>query len=361
MVGAAILALLFCQSPSLVMGQVGAPVSSPASAAAVPAQPASTDAKPAGLRVFYAAHSLMWDTPNPVVELAKAYGIADHVLAGMQSLGFSYTRQHWEQPDAQNKAKQALNAGNVDVFIMSPMELPDAGIDSFVKYGLEFNAKTRFYCQNNWTAFNTDGQKQHQMGGGNRVGWDQTTVEMLKTLDATYEKAFEDQVGKLNKEIGRKVLFVIPTSQAVTAIRIKIAQNEFPGLDRQSQLFADQIGHPAAPLIALNAYVHFATIYGRSPVGLPIPTILKNARNEKFDEGFNKRLQELAWKTVLDYSEWDGVKAPAAKTSPMGSMSIKPDPRVQQRTYHFKEADKDLSYVFFASSKVSPLIINAPI
>jgi hypothetical protein len=309
MIGAAIMALLLCQNPNLALGQVGAPGSSSGGAAAAPAQPASTDAKPAGLRMFYSAHSLMWDTPNPVVEVAKAYGISDHVLVGVQSLGFSYTRQHWEVADAQNQAKQALKTGKVDAFIMSPMELPDTGIDNFVKYGLQYNAKTRFYCQNNWTAFNTDGQKQHQMGGGNRVGWDQTTVEMLKTLNTTYEKAFEDQVGKLNKEIGHPVLFVIPTSQAVTAIRIKIAQNEFPGLDRQSQLFADQIGHPAAPLIALNAYVHFATIYGRSPVGLPIPTVLKNARNAKFDEDFNKRLQELAWKTVLDYSEWDGVKA----------------------------------------------------
>jgi hypothetical protein len=55
-------------------------------------------------------------------------------------------------------------------------------------------------------------------------------------------------------------------------------------------------------------YLHFATFYGRSPIGLPIPSILKPANNPKFDEDFNKRLQELAWKTVTDDAP-SGVKS----------------------------------------------------
>jgi hypothetical protein len=67
-------------------------------------------------------------------------------------------------------------------------------------------------------------------------------------------------------------------------------------------LFADNIGHPTAPVQALNAYLHFAVIYGRSPVGLPIPGVLKNARRPEWnDEIFNRTLQELAWKTVINY------------------------------------------------------------
>ena len=345
---------------------------------------------PDGQRVFYAAHSLMWDTPTPVAELAKEYGITDHNLVGVQSLGFSYTKQHWDLPDAQNKAKQALKTGQVDDFIMSPMELPDEGIDNFVTLGILNNPGMRFFVQNNWTPFNQDGQKQHQgisvMGS---VNWNATTVETLKTLNTTYEKAFEEQVGNINKKIGHPVLFVIPTSQACTALRIMIAQNEFPGLEQQSQIFADNIGHPAPPLIALNAYIHFATIYGRSPVGLPMPSVLKKAqaRYPKFDDASNKALQELAWKTVLDYSKWDGVEAPAenknSNTPPVStapnmrrgfgargaqppaqsfSMTIPADPRVEQRKYHFKDTDEDLSYVFYKSSKVSkdkkaPLIV----
>jgi predicted peptidase len=48
--------------------------------------------------------------------------------------------------------------------------------------------------------------------------------------------------------------------------------------------------------------------------------------------------------------------------APMGPITIEPDPRVQQRTYHFEETDVDLPYVLYVSSKVSkdkknPLIV----
>jgi hypothetical protein len=40
-----------------------------------------------------------------------------------------------------------------------------------------------------------------------------------------------------------------------------------------------------------------------------MPTILKRANNPKWDESFNKALQEFAWKTVIEYP-YSGVKAP---------------------------------------------------
>ena len=80
---------------------------------------------PKGQRVFFAAHSLMWYVPTPLGELADAAGIKDHRLVGIQSLGASKTLQHWNLPDTQNKAKQALKKGEVDVFVMSPIQFPD--------------------------------------------------------------------------------------------------------------------------------------------------------------------------------------------------------------------------------------------
>ncbi len=43
-------------------------------------------------------------------------------------------------------------------------------------------------------------------------------------------------------------------------------------------------------------------------------------------------------------------------------LQIKPDPRVQQRKYHFAETNEDISYVLYVSSKVTkdrnnPLIV----
>ena len=257
---------------------------------------------PDGRRVFYCSHSLMWDIPDPLGELATAYGIKNHALVGHERMGFSTTLQHWDQANAQNQSKKALDTREVEDFIMSPMELPDAGIENFVKYGLQKNPATRFYVQNNWAMFNADMQKAHAaMGQIGQVNWDATTLNQIRTLNAENEKECEKQVDAINKEAGRTVIYIIPTSQANATLRARIIAKEFPGLEKQSEIFADAIGHPKPAAVALNAYVHFAVIYRRSPVGLPMPTVLKRANNPKWDEAFNKRLQEIAWDTVRRY------------------------------------------------------------
>jgi predicted esterase len=53
---------------------------------------------------------------------------------------------------------------------------------------------------------------------------------------------------------------------------------------------------------------------------------------------------------------------PAANAAPRGPLNRAPDPRVEQRTYHFADTDEDLAYALFVSSKVSknekaPLIV----
>lgn len=280
--------------------------------AAEPAPPGDAkSAPPAGQRMFYASHSLMWEVPDVLAEMVKAAGINGHTVA-IQRMGFSRTQQFWDQPEAQSQAKQALKTGEIDDFVMSPMDMPDQGVEEFVKLGVQNNPRMRFFVQNNWAGFNNDGQKARAsfqlMMSGKLKKWDETTEEDLKTLNTECEKAFEAQVKQINSGLGNEVLFIIPTSQANSELRARIIRKEFPGLDKQSQLFVDQIGHPTAPLVVLNAYLHFATIYGRSPVGLPMPSLLKKANNPQWDEKFNTALQELAWKTVTNYP-LSGVKA----------------------------------------------------
>jgi predicted peptidase len=57
-----------------------------------------------------------------------------------------------------------------------------------------------------------------------------------------------------------------------------------------------------------------------------------------------------------------GTQAPAAAAEGKGPINRAPDPRVQQRTYHFQDTNEDLPYAVFVSSKVTrdkknPLII----
>ena len=66
----------------------------------------------------------------------------------------------------------------------------------------------------------------------------------------------------------------------------------------QNDLFTDEIGHAKPPLQALAAYCHFAVIYKRTPVRLPRPSVLKNAKGAEYGDDLNRLLQELAWEAV---------------------------------------------------------------
>ncbi len=256
-------------------------------------------AVPKGQRLFYASHSLMWYVPAPLGELANAAGIKGHKLVGLQSLGASKTSQHWNLPESQNKAKQALKKGAVDVFVMSPIQFPDKGIDNFVKLGLEANPNLRFLVQISWGGWDIDNQ-DFPKGATNRINRNKTP-EQLKKLYARNIKAAEAQADQINTQAGKKVLFLVPSAQALVALRTKIANKEMPGLASQAELFRDSMSHPAPPLEALNTYLHYAVIYGRSPVGLPRPALLRNAKKEAWDDKFNRAWQEIAWETVSGY------------------------------------------------------------
>jgi hypothetical protein len=291
--------------PAGLVGDDGVPAKQPEGAAVK------------GRRVFYASHSLMWYVPPPLEELADAAGIKGHKLVGLQRLGASKTAQHWNLPDAKNKAKDALKKGDVDVLVLSPIQFPDEGVDNFVKLGLGANENMRFVVQISWGGWDIDNQ-DFPKGATKQVDWNKTP-EQLKKLYLRNIKAAEDQADAINKQVGKKVVFLVPSAQALVALRTRIYNKEMPGLTSQDQLFRDPMSHPAPPLEALNAYLHYAVIYGQSPIGLPMPSLLKNAKTDAWDDQFNRALQEIAWSTVIGY-RYSGVTAAPApdSTQPVG-------------------------------------------
>ena len=70
----------------------------------------------------------------------------------------------------------------------------------------------------------------------------------------------------------------------------------------QGNLFVDAVGHANRPLCVLVAYCHYAVIYRRSPVGLPVPSILANWEGQlQLSVKMNRLLQELAWEAVVQH------------------------------------------------------------
>ena len=251
-----------------------------------------------GQRVFTCGHSFHVWVPGIMTDLAKKAEIAGHTQLGVSSIGGSRVIQHWDIADEKNKAKDALKTGKVDVLTLSPIFLPDAGIEKFTDLAREHNKDVRVCVQPIWLRWDV---YEPTTKRPEKVDHNAITAEELRTRHAPLFKAIDEHVRGLNKKQGKTVLFVVPAPQAVIALREKIIDGKAPGLKSQEDLFTDALGHGTAPLQVLVAYCNYAVVYRRSPVGLPVPDALKPAKLGDQEEKLNRLLQELAWDAVTQH------------------------------------------------------------
>ena len=254
-------------------------------------------APPAGLKVLTAGHSFHVWMPPLVAEMAKAAGIQGHEQLAISSIGGSKVIQHWDLPPEKNKARPVLEAGKADLFTMAPTFLPDPGIENFTKLGLEHNPKIRFTLQQNWVPFE-DSELWLSKSRPKSIDRDVLTLVQLRAKHDPYFKMIEDHVKELNARIPTAKIAIVPSGEAVLALRDKVIKGEAPGIKTQNELFTDVLGHPGPQIRVLSAYCHFAVIYRRSPVGLPVNGLLAKLPEA---EKLNQLLQEIAWKAVTGH------------------------------------------------------------
>jgi hypothetical protein len=185
--------------------------------------------------------------------------------------------------------------------------LPDEGIENFVRLASEKCPEIRVLIQEFWLPYDVYVNfRKEKAPEPDREVFD------LKKLQDEHDRYFHDideKVKALNEKYGGKpALFVAPVGQAVLALRAKVAEGAAPGLAKQTDLFTDPIGHAKPPLAVLVAYCYYAQIYGRSPVGLPVPPALNGSPDNETAVKLNQLLQEIAWNTVTEHP-LSGVKA----------------------------------------------------
>ena len=258
------------------------------------------NAPPAGLRVFYTGHSFHMFVPARVEQLVKSAGIEGHKLVGTQGIGGSRVIQHWDLADDKNKAKPALESGQVDVFTMAAhLAIPDRGIDHFTELGLKHNPKLRLLVQESWMPFDQVSETRRIRDNSER---DHTKLDELQAVTTAWRKRLEAQADELNKRHDRRAIFIVPVGDAVVKLREQIAAGKFPGVTKQADLFRDPIGHGLGHVQALAAYCNFAAIYRRSPEDLKLT-------EPGVDDAQHAILQRIAWETVSNYS-YSGVEKP---------------------------------------------------
>lgn len=267
-----------------------------------------------GQAIFAAHHSYYQPVPPVLTEIAAAGGYPDQVTVGDSMIGGSKTLRHWELPDDKNTVKQALEGGQVDVLVLTPVYLPDDGIEKFAQLGLEHNPNLRVTVMELWLPFDiynpTGYDRNYRPVAGEpppmpkpaQVDHNAATGEALRKMHEYYFQTMDAKVSALNKQFGRSVISVVPMGQAVIALREKVIAGQAPGIATQEELFKDQLGHPTPPMVALEAYCHYAVIYRKSPVGLPVPKVLSHSKIPKDQqEPLNKLLQQIAWDAVTHH------------------------------------------------------------
>jgi hypothetical protein len=269
-----------------------------------------------GQKYFMATHSFnvfigdRGAIPGPLQVLAAEAGLERHENLGIQMIGGSTPMQHWNQgdgDDSQNLAKVALRAGGVDVFTMSPNAImPEEGVDLFGDLMIETNPQGRIMVQNNWSSWDGNGTTA-AVGGSGATSFanadrDKTTIEeidgWLERLhaDGGYLDRMRTQLRGINDRAGRTMTYVVPSADAVYRLRQEVIRGNVPGVERQSELFRDPIGHPMTPVVNLVSYVWFAGMYRTSPVGLTSlvdPDDTTSAARERL-------LQEIAWNAAIE-------------------------------------------------------------
>jgi hypothetical protein len=255
------------------------------------------EASPKGLKVLTAGHSFHVWMPPLVAEMAKAAGIQGHEQLAISSIGGSKVIQHWDLPPEKNKAKPVLEAGKADLFTMAPTFLPDPGIENFTKLGLQHNPKLRLTLQQNWVPFE-DPEIWLSKSKPKSIDRDVITLAQLRSKHDPYFRLIEDHVKEINDRIPAAKIVIVPSGEAVMALRDKVIKGEAPGVRTQNELFTDALGHPGPQIRVLSAYCHFSVIYRRSPVGLPVVSQLTKLPEAK---KLNRVLQQIAWKAVTGH------------------------------------------------------------
>jgi hypothetical protein len=229
---------------------------------------------PAGRHVYFVGHSFHMFIVRPLIYLAREAGIRGHWAEGWDMIGGSTPSQHWERGGDDNEVKQALRSGKVEVLTLaSNVIVPEPAIDLFADLAVRHNPGVRVMVQHSWGDASTGAimRARHGLTGEPAPGTVGTNEDRDRATAADLARMREgtDEVlGRLRAQLdavdarhGRPVTSVVPAGAAVLRLREAVLAGELPGVERQSQLFRDPLGHATQPTMDVVTYLWFAALY----------------------------------------------------------------------------------------------------
>lgn len=258
--------------------------------------------------VLYVGHSLVnHDLPamlEGLVASQRGGGTVEEQIINGAPLRWNW--EHSAEGEAGIDARAILARGETDVFVMTegvPLrvlidykETQDYAL-RWYDAAVDANPQIRVYMYESWEDITSGPGADIEYDPDDQIPWRKRIDQEL----ALWETAV-DHVND-NNDPGDPDMLMIPAGQAMGRMYDAIGRGEVPGVTRLSDLYQDNIhlndlGH------YFVALVHYATIYGRSPEGLP--RALKNQWGEEYDRpspALAAKMQAIAWDVVRDFAQ----------------------------------------------------------
>jgi hypothetical protein len=249
-------------------------------------------------RVYHLGHSLVGpDMPFMLAQLADGH----HDYKTQVGWG-TYLQQHWEQGDQVPglnlgapdfvSMEEAIGGNDFDAYVMTEaVEIKDAlkwhdppgYLSKIVATINKNNPGARVYFYETW----------HHVNDPN--GW-------LNRLENDFQEFWMDQIlyAAVHDLDYSVPIYVIPAGQAfLNFFRELPHQTDFPGDIEHRFFFSDDI-HLNDIGNYFVALVHYAVLYGRSPVGLPYALQKPDGSAAAApSEEIARFMQEIVWQTVV--------------------------------------------------------------
>ncbi|OYU75806.1 MAG: hypothetical protein CFE32_12855 [Alphaproteobacteria bacterium PA3] len=212
-------------------------------------------------------------------------------LPGIQLTDGQSLRYHWDTgirgangPAFGTRSRDELATQSWDVLILQPFsqEWQNYMVQDFYAYARKYYqladaSGTQVYLYAYWP-------------------WQSLPIEAQTTINTTFE-----QVRTTMSQGGAKPALIIPAGQALRAVIEACGTGALAGYNRSSFYMDER--HPSALGGYVSALTHYATIYKKSPVGLPPSALSSDATSQPFTvpSAVATRIQQIVWNTVGTY------------------------------------------------------------
>lgn len=285
------------------------------------------------VEAFYIGHSLTSDIPDLVKALAEdAAGVEfsfkeQNIPGAPLRWQWNEGKSHEGEPQFQGRYDEELATGDFNALVVTDSvprggeELEAESVDylaRFAEFAREHRPDIRIFYYETWhhITSGTPENSEYDTASPRR------TLRWRERLDAD-RPMWESIVEQASERAGDIPITIIPAGQALAKFDDLVRAGKVPGIARTEDYFDDAI-HVNPYGKYLVACVHFATLFGRSPVGLTADVKDRWGRSYWDTPNWQKKqwakpdpeavriMQEVAWETVAGHPK-TGVPASARR------------------------------------------------